>query len=265
MKSFYKDKNTFFIVFLVIVSLSIIYLNRFVGFTNILQNIYYPFGKFIHLVNHKIYEIKKYFNTLEYLTNENIKLKKEIENYNLILQDYEEVIKENNRIRKILNFKLREKKKIKFANVIGKSPDIWHKELMLDIGKNQNIKINDSVISYNSLIGRVKEINDNSCKVQTISDPSVWVSIQNNRSRSVGMLKSESNNKAKLYYLNEKSDFKISDLIVTSGLGGLYPKGIPIGLVSKVNKVSGDLIPEVYVDLLENFDDIEEVIIISND
>lgn len=265
MKNYYKDKKTFFILLILLSFLILYFTNNFISKNNIniMQSIYYPFGKLVFYINKKIDTIKVYFTSLDTISNENLELKKEIQKYSLLLQDYEEILKENNRIRKLLNLKLKDKKTLKLANIIGKSPDMWHKELISDIGLNEDIKVNNTVISYNGLIGRIKEVNDRSSKVQTISDPSVWVSVQNNRSRSTCMLKSDLNNKAKLYYLNDKSDFKVNDIIITSGLGGLYPKGIPVGIVSKVNKVSGDIIPEVYIDLLNDFSNIEEIIILK--
>lgn len=265
MKNYYKDKKIFFILLILLGFLVIYFTNNFISKNNIniMQTIYYPFGKSIFYINKKIDNIKVYFISLETLSNENLELKKEIQNYSLLLQDYEEILKENTRIRKILNLKFKEKKTLKLANIIGKSPDMWHKEIISDIGKNEDIKINNTVISYSGLIGRIKEVNNKTSKIQTINDPSVWVSVQNNRSRSTCMLKSDINNKAKLYYINDKSDFKVNDIIITSGLGGLYPKGIPVGIVSKINKVSGDIIPEVYIDLLNDFSNIEEVIILK--
>lgn len=264
MKNYYKNKNSIFILLILLSFISLYITNNFSkNYINIIHFIYYPFGKIVFYINKKIDDIKIYFNSLESISNENFRLKKDIEKYNLLLQDYEEVIKENNRIRKLLNLRIKDKKIIKLGNIIGKSPDMWHKELISDIGKDENIEINNIAISYNGLIGRVKEVTNKNSKIQTINDPSVWVSVQNNRSRSICMLKSETNNKAKLYYLSEKSDFKVNDIIITSGLGGLYPKGIPVGIVSRVNKVSGDIIPEVYVDLLNDFSNIEEVIILK--
>jgi len=229
---------------------------------SLLQSLYYPFGKPLSYIKVQFGEISWYFSSLSEEIEKNNRLEVEIKNSQLLLHNYEELIQENIRLRKLLNANSNPGYKRKVTSVIGKSPDIWHKEIIIDIGKKDQVKVDYPVIDSWGLVGRIKKVNEFSSVVQLLVDNSNWVSTINNRSRSVGMLKSESITLGKIHFLVNKSDFKKGDFIFTSGLGGLYPKGIPIGMVERVSLKAGDDIPEVSVEYLVDFDNLEEVIVL---
>lgn len=204
----------------------------------------------------------EYFASFNSLQKENLELKTELEQNQLLLQSYEELFQENKRLRKLLDIPSYPNYKKKVASVTGKSPDIWHKEITINIGKKDGVGKDYSVISFWGLLGRVKSVTNYSSVVQLIIDNSNWVSCLNNRSRHIGLLQAENSKLGHLSYLINKSDFRQNDLIVTSGLGGIYPKGIPVGIVSRVKKKSGDSIPEIDIEYLSDFDDIEDVIVL---
>jgi rod shape-determining protein MreC len=232
----------------------------FVGDFSFLQYIYAPFGNSFLYVQKQLNQPFLYLTSADELIKENKQLKDRLEQYQLLLQNYEELDQENKRLKVLLNTPDQKPFIKKIATVIGKSPDVWHKEILINLGKNQGIKVDTVIISSWGLVGKVKSVSASSAVVQLIIDSSSWVSSEDNRSRAVGMLKVEDNNRGKLSYLMNKSDFKADDLIVTSGLGGVYPKGIPIGIVTRVSKKSGDDIPDIDISLLADFDKIEEVI-----
>lgn len=237
-------------------------LRFFWGDLAIFQQSYDYFGETYKYIEDKINEPKKYFNSLADITDENIELKKRLKEYDLLVQNYEEVIEENKRLKQLLGVKSVNGFTKKLAVVIGNSPDIWHQEIIVDIGSKDGVKVNNAVISSWGLVGKVKSVNEENSVIQLVIDSSNWVSCRNNRSRDIGMLKVEDNKTGKLSYLVNKSDFKVNDLVVTSGLGGVYPKDIPVGIITKVLKKSGDDIPEIDVSLLTDFSDIEEVIVL---
>jgi rod shape-determining protein MreC len=236
---------------------------RFVwGDLLIFHKSYDPFGDTLNYIEDKINKPMEYANSVVDLTEENIELKTRLKEYDLLVQNYEEIIEENKRLKKLLGTKQVSGFTKKLGIIIGNSPDIWHQEIIIDIGTNDGIKINDAVISSWGLVGKVKSVNESNSVVQLVIDSSNWVSCRNNRSRDIGMLKVEDNKTGKLSYLVNKSDFKVNDLIVTSGLGGIYPKDIPVGVITRVMKKSGDDIPEIDVSLLTDFSDLEEVIVL---
>ena len=240
-------------------------LRFFWGDISILHSIYTPFGEQLNYLQEKINQPMEYVKTVSDLNKENKELKKAINQSELLIQNYEAVIQENKRLKVLLGTKVSQGHKRKLGVVIGNSPDIWHQEIVIDLGTEDNVKVNDAVISSWGLVGKIKSVNQKNSVVQLIIDSSNWVSCRNNRSRDIGMLKVEDNKTGKLSYLVNKSDFKQNDLVLTSGLGGIYPKDIPVGVVTKVIKKSGDDIPEIDVALLTDFTDLEEVIVMVKD
>jgi rod shape-determining protein MreC len=252
------------VIVLIIILIFLLYagLRFFFSDISFLQILYTPFGNSLSYIQKQLNQPFLYLTSSDQLIKENKQLKERIDQYQLLLQNYEELAEENKRLKVILNTKEQKPFIKKIAVVIGKSPDIWHKEITINLGKNQGVKVNTVVTSTWGLLGKVRAATGDSAIVQLIIDSSNWVSTQNNRSRAVGMLKVEGSNRGKLSYLMNKSDFKQNDLIVTSGLGGIYPKGIPVGIVTRVAKKSGDDIPDIDVSLLSDFDNIEEVIVL---
>ena len=255
-------QNIIFVFTLIIIG----YLGHRFFFSNLpfLHDVYTPVGVTINFIQTQISKSLDYVTTLGKVVKENEELKNELKQNQVLLQNYEELTAENIRLKRFLKVKDIKPFTRKIGTIIGTSPDIWHKEVLINLGKKDNLEVDNSVISSWGLIGRVKTVSEISSTIQLITDNSNWVSCQNNRSRAIGLLKSENNKQGKLYFLVNKSDFRQNDLVVTSGLGGIYPKGIPVGMVSKVIKKSGDDIPEIEIDYLSDFDDLEEVIVLVN-
>lgn len=245
---------------IVLVIIVYIGLRFYWGDISILHSFYEPFGNTVNYLKTTVGQPFEYVTSVSKLTKENNALKKQLDQYNLLMQNYEELAEDNKRLKKLLNVKNIDPFIKKVAVVIGKTPDIWHQEIIIDLGKKDGIEINTIIISNFGLVGKVKSVTDSTSVVQLITDSSNWVSTQNNRSRAIGMLKVDDNKVGKLSYLVNKSDFKNNDLIITSGLGGVYPKGIPVGIIDRIKKRSGDDIPEIDVSLLTDFDNLEEVI-----
>ncbi|MBC7476458.1 MAG: rod shape-determining protein MreC [Candidatus Sericytochromatia bacterium] len=256
----FSDIQRFTSIIIVLVLIIYVGLRFFWGDLSFLHNLYEPFGISSSYLKDYIDPSFDYIVTMDTLVKDNRNLKKQLNKSNLSLQNYQEVIQENIRLKKLLNVKKIDTYSQKVGNIIGKSPDIWHQEIIANLGQKDGVTENTIFVNALGLIGRAKSVTDDSSVIQLITDNSNWVSCQNNRSRAIGMLKVEDNKRGKLSYLINKSDFKQNDLIVTSGLGGIYPKGIPVGNVNKVIKKQGDDIPEIDISLLSDFDHIEEVI-----
>lgn len=256
------NKKSILWILIGIIFLFYIFLRFVWGDLLIFHKLYDPFGSAFNYIQDKVNKPIEYARTVADLSEENNELKKRLNEYDLLMQNHEEVIEENKRLKKLLGTKNISGFSKKLGVVIGHTPDIWHQEIIIDIGSKDGVKLNDAVISSWGLVGKVKLANENNSVVQLVIDSSNWVSCRNNRSRDIGMLKVEDNKIGKLSYLVNKSDFKVNDLVVTSGLGGIYPKDIPVGIITNVIKKSGDDIPEIDVSLLTDFSDLEEVLVL---
>lgn len=181
----------------------------------------------------------------------------------------ENQIGEVEKLKDLLNLKKRVSYKTISAKIIGRSPDNWHKQIILDKGINSEIKQGDSVISPKGVIGQVTEVEKDTSLVQLISDPSYKLGCKIHKKNILGILSGKTNTIGLLEFIPVGSDVMIGDIVETSGIatGGLlptYPVGHSIGIVKKISKKkskASDLYIEV--NLSENLNTITEVLVFS--
>lgn len=177
-------------------------------------------------------------------------LDKKVEQLELQLEQYKrsqsamtELEQENERLRALLSYvEANPDDNYIAASVIAKSQSIWYESFTINVGRKDGVKENDPVLTADGLVGRVTEVAASYSKVTSIIDTSSAVSVMVQRTRDNGMirgtLKITSSNQLELYYLPSGSDLVPGDIIVTNGLGGIFPKGIIVGTVTEV--ASGD-------------------------
>ena len=179
--------------------------------------------------------------------------------------------KKINKLKEILSLKKDIRYKTVSANVIGRSPDNWHKQIIIDKGKDLNVKPGDSVISAKGVVGQVIETDKNISVVQLISDPSYKLGCKIKKRNILGILSGRTNSTSLLEFIPIGSKVKTGDIVETSGIasGGLSPSylpGHPVGKISKISKKksrASDLYIEVK--LSENLNSLSEVLVFSPD
>lgn len=179
--------------------------------------------------------------------------------------------KNTNNLKELLNLKKSIRYKTISVNVIGRSPDNWHKQIIIDKGKDLNIKPGDSVISAKGVIGQVIEADKDISTVQLISDSSYKLGCKIKKRNILGILSGKTNSISLLEFIPIGSKVKVGDLVETSGIvsGDLspsYPPGHPVGKISKISKKkskASDLYIEVK--LSENLNSISDVLVFSVD
>ncbi|HEX3584240.1 MAG TPA: rod shape-determining protein MreC [Thermoanaerobaculia bacterium] len=135
------------------------------------------------------------------------------------------------------------------------------KSMVLDRGSASGIEINDAVVNANGLIGRVVLTTADMAKVQLVIDNNCSVGVLLERTRREGVLRGDGSGNAQLYDIPSLADVQPGDQILTAGIDGIYPKGIPVGTVVKADK-GPELFKNIRVKPSVDFGSIEEVIII---
>ncbi|NHM30471.1 rod shape-determining protein MreC [Neobacillus terrae] len=211
-----------------------------------------------------------FFQNLEDLQNtyhENKELKTRVEKIAELEKQVQILEKDNKELRVILDKKktLRDFKPLQ-ATVIGRNPDRWQEMIIIDKGKTSGLKQNMAVIGSNgSLLGKIKHVNQFSSTVQLLSaaDPKNQIStIILGDTSSYGLVDGYDKEK-RLMVKRIPADAKIKkgQLVVTSGLGGVFPKGLLIGKVVEVKPDQYGLNQTAYVKPGANFYDIENVMV----
>jgi rod shape-determining protein MreC len=193
---------------------------------------------------------------------ESQRLKREIDLLRQKLNSLNEVYLENIRLQKLLSLKQKSAYKVIAAGIIARSPDSWSSIIIIDKGSNNGIKRGMTAINYLGLLGRVIETTAFTSKIMLINDPNLSISGIVQRSRQEGLVSGTLGNHLIMRYLSEESDIKIQDVIVSSGLNEIYPKGLLIGRVVDIGKEFSGLSRYALIKPAVNLSNIEEVLII---
>lgn len=178
------------------------------------------------------------------------------------LIDAEEAHSENMRLRGLLDLKRDSAYKVICAAVIGRSPSSWSSSLIINKGSRHGIRKGFVCVGFLGLIGRVVEVTPLVSKVMMINDPNLCVSSLCQRSRQEGLICGSLSGVLLMKYLAKDCDIKASDVIVTSGLTDVFPKGIVIGKVEQVREEMSGLSRYAVVRPAVDLSAVEEVLVI---
>lgn len=190
------------------------------------------------------------------------RLNKELEILRRRLFDLRELEQENVRLRGLLNFKQKSTLRLVSARVIARSPDSWSSSVIIDKGKFNGVRRGMAVINGQGLVGRVAESVDYSSKVILINDPSQGISSIVQRSRQEGLVSGSLGSNLIMRYLPEDAQITIGDIIVSSELSQVYPKGLLIGKVVNIAKEFSGLSLYAVVKPAADLSSLEEVSVI---
>ncbi len=165
-------------------------------------------------------------------------LQEELNNARQDNQKHRESIAENIRLRKLLDLKDELKPPSITAQIIGRDPSLWFRTLIIDRGSAEGIATGMPVLTVEGVVGQILETSRNSAKVILAHDPNSAIDALIQKNRVQGILKGLGNQQYKLQYILKNANVEEGDMIVTSGLGGGFPKGIPLGKVKSITKRS---------------------------
>jgi rod shape-determining protein MreC len=182
--------------------------------------------------------------------------------------EYDNLKQESERLRTMLNFsKARDEYNYVGADIIGISGNNFLDGFIINKGENKGIKKRMIAMTGEGLVGQVTSVGNNWAIVQCLSNENIAVAalVQSTRDNN-GIVKGykDENNKllAEIQRLSLDSGIKVGDVIVTSGLGGIYPAGIRIGSVLSVHEDKGEVMKSAIIEPYVNFAKIEEVFIV---
>jgi len=221
-----------------------------------------PFQKFINkTINITEGLWLKYFGLIN-IHNENMRMKRDLDSLKRENYLYQEALSTNQRLQQLLQFKNTTDQPVIAAQVIGMDPTGWFQSVIIDKGKNAGIKLNMPVVNADGVVGKLVAVSYNYSKVLLIIDQNSAVDCIIQRSRDNGIVKGLSSKVCTLDYVLKASDVHVGDIVVTSGLGGIFPKGIPVGEVIDVQDPAGELFKEIKIKPVVDFSKLEELLII---
>lgn len=179
----------------------------------------------------------------------------------------ESEVKKTENLKKILGLQKNIAYKTLAANLVGRTPDNWHKQIIIDKGLANGIKAGDSVLSNKGIVGQIIDVSRNTSIVQLISDPTFRIGCSIGKKGTLGILSGKTNSIGIIHFVPVGSNVKKGDLVITSGISTsnllqTYPPHHPIGKISKISrrKYKGtDLYIEVT--LFENLQTLTNVLV----
>ena len=199
---------------------------------------------------------------LRNLREESLRLTREAAVLQRRISYLEEQALETQRLQGLLAMKEISRTEFLAARVVGKDATNWFKTVLIDRGSLAGIRRNMPVVAPDGLVGRVVEVTPTAAKVQLITDPVSAAGGLIQRTRVIGIVSGSLGAGLKVRYLPLMADIAIGDEVVTSGMGGVFPKGIPLGRVIAAERRSGALFQEATLAPKVDLSRLEEVLIL---
>ena len=196
------------------------------------------------------------------LEKENQALKKELQELKLQMNRYREADLANQRLRALLNFKKSIATPLLPAQLVAFDPSGWFQTILIDKGRNDGVVRDMAVVSAEGLVGRVIGVSNHHAKVLLIIDGNSAVDAYIQRSRARGVLVGLGRELCLLKYVQRNEDVQVGDKVISSGMGGVFPKGLLVGTVQEVVRGSSGLFQRVEVEPAVNFSRLEEVMVV---
>ena len=248
------------IVSLVILTYSAIRLSETGLLRKIVLETAAPIEDAINISLKSLHDIWKRYLFLVGLEKEN----KQLRNQNAVLNDqlnlYREGYLEGVRLRKLLDIKDDVKHRAVVARVIDKDRTTLFKTLLIDKGTADGMRVGLPVLADQGAVGRIIETAWHASRVLLLIDENSNIDALIQRSRTQGILQGAGSAGCNLKYISRVEDVRTGDVVLSSGLAGVFPKGLLLGVVSGVSRREGGLFQKIDVSPAVDFGKLEEVL-----
>ena len=168
----------------------------------------------------------------------------------------------NQRLRSLLNFTKTISGEQLAAEVVGLDPSSWFKSAIINKGTFDGITKGMPVVIPEGIVGQIAEVSGHYAKVLLAIDRNSAVDALVQRSRARGIIKGNASDQYRFKYVLRKNDVQVGDTIISSGMDGVFPKGIRIGAVTDIVRQNSGIFQEVTVTPHVDFEKLEEVLVI---
>ncbi|MDK9717264.1 MAG: rod shape-determining protein MreC [Trichlorobacter sp.] len=196
------------------------------------------------------------------LKQENSRLTGEIKQLNSALAAAGEALRENERLARLLDLRKTIKEPTVAAMVIGEDVTPWFRSLTLDRGSESGIREGMPVLAADGVVGQTVKVTANSSRVLLLTDHASGIAAMIHRSRARGVVKGRGDNLCSLEFAMRGEDVQVGDQVVSSGIGGIFAKGLPIGEVTMVKKGEYGIFQTVSIRPTVSTAHLEEVLVV---
>jgi rod shape-determining protein MreC len=206
---------------------------------------------------------RQYFYLVD-TARDNQKLRRNLAIARQRIHALEEIENTNKRLEKIVDFHNSSSLEMQAAEVVAKDPSPWYHTVIINKGRAHGVKKGSPVLVPDGVVGQVTDLSSGYSKVLLIIDRNNAVDGLVQRTRARGVILGDGSQGCRFEFVLRRQDVEVGDLIITSGLDGIYPKGLRIGWVSKVIRRNSGIFQEIEITPSTDFHKLEEVLVVTD-
>lgn len=193
---------------------------------------------------------------------ENLRLREQIRELNGRVIAGNEALQSNQRLTSLLEMKGAVKAPTLAASVVGEDVTSWFRTMVIDRGSSSGIREGMAVLAADGVAGQIVKVAPTTSRVLLLTDHASGIAAVIQRSRARGVVKGKGEGLCSLEFTTRQEDVKVGDMVVASGIGGIFPKGLPIGEVTMVKRGEYGIFQTVSIRPAVNIAHLEEVLVV---
>ncbi|PKL51840.1 MAG: rod shape-determining protein MreC [Nitrospira bacterium HGW-Nitrospira-1] len=203
------------------------------------------------------------FKKLAIRDEDNKLLRKRIDELLMERAKYQEAAIENKRLNELLGLRESRQRYVTAAKALSRGTDQWSHTLVLDKGQKEGVAKDMSAITPTGLAGKIFNVTKSYAKLLLLTDINFSAAVRLQESRREGIISGTGRKNLILQYIPYEEEIKTGDIVITSGLDQLFPPGIPVGFISKIDKKGTGHFQHIEVTPYIEDSKLEEVLIIK--
>lgn len=202
-----------------------------------------------------------YFNLVG-VRQENLRLRDEIKGLNSRILAVGETALSNQRLEKLLGMRNSIKAPGLTVSVVGEDLSSWFSTVVIDQGSSSGIAEGMAVVAADGVVGQIVKVASATSRILLLTDHASGIAATIQRSRARGVVKGKGGGLCSLEFTTREEDVKVGDVVITSGIGGVFLKGIPIGEVTMVKRGEYGIFQTVTIRPFVNIAHLEEALVV---
>ena len=215
-----------------------------------------------HAVTGWFGDLQKGFGTLSGFKAENERLRTRIQQLEAERNKLMEAEATYRRLQQLLDFRGQLPSGSVTATIIANSASTWFQSCLLDKGNSDGVRKGMAAVTPLGVVGQVISTSAHSAKVLLLTDPNSGVDVVIQRTRARGIVSGSLDQKTIMKYVKRSEDIQVGDRLITSGLDGVFPKGLMVGTVTKVQKQNLGLFQYIELTPAISLSQTEEVLVV---
>lgn len=222
-----------------------------------------PFLRMAASIEGGVDSLYRNYISLTNVRRQNVELLEQLRLMNTRLIAEQEALTANERLKKLLELKESIKAPTVAASIIGEDGAPWFKTLVVDRGASDGFTEGMPVLAAEGVVGQVIKVSSRSSRVLLLTDHASAIAAVVQRSRARGVVRGAGGGRLTLEFSMKEDDVKVGDQVLTSGIGGIFPKGVPVGEVTMVKKGEYGIFQIVEIRPAVMISRLEEVLVLA--